>query len=85
MESLGLEEVGVEQKRGGYVAVNEYSETNVEGVYAVGDVCGDVELTPMGEWMALECVKYPYWATHCPIQPEIGDWESLYRSEFYYL
>jgi len=47
VESLNLEEVGVQQKMGGYVATNEYSETNVEGVYAVGDVCGNVELTPM--------------------------------------
>jgi len=47
VESLGLEEVGVQQKDGGYIDVNEYSETNLEGVYAVGDVCGNVELTPM--------------------------------------
>lgn len=47
VEWLGLEEVGVELKKGGYVAVNEYSETNVNGIYAVGDVCGNVELTPM--------------------------------------
>jgi len=51
VESLNLKEVGVEQKaRGGYVDVNEYSETSVEGVYAVGDVTGNVELTPMGEY-----------------------------------
>ena len=49
VESLNLNDVGVQQKEGGYVAVNEYSETNVDGVYAVGDVCGNVELTPMGE------------------------------------
>lgn len=27
--------------------MNEYSETNVKGIYALGDVCGNVELTPM--------------------------------------
>eukprot|EP00970_Alexandrium_tamarense_P010192 scaffold2048_cov204-Alexandrium_tamarense.AAC.13 len=47
VEKLNLEETGVVQKKGGYVAVNEYSETNVPGLYAVGDVCGNVELTPM--------------------------------------
>lgn len=49
VESLNLEEVGVSQKKGGYVEVDEYSQTSVQNVYAVGDVCGNVELTPMGE------------------------------------
>ena len=49
VESLNLERIGVTQREGGYVAVNEYSETNIKGIYAVGDVCGNVELTPMGE------------------------------------
>ena len=31
----------------GYIAVDEYQNTNVAGVYALGDVCGRVELTPM--------------------------------------
>ena len=49
VESLNLEGVGVHQKEGGYISVNEFSETNVKGVYAIGDVAGNVELTPMGE------------------------------------
>lgn len=47
VNSLGLQDVGVIQKEDGYITVNEYSETSVDGVYAVGDVCGNVELTPM--------------------------------------
>ncbi|KAL7467386.1 hypothetical protein ACHAXS_007633 [Conticribra weissflogii] len=54
VESLNLKNVGVEQKDGGYISVNEYSETNVGGVYAVGDVCGNVELTPMGEFLQFD-------------------------------
>ncbi|KAL7525910.1 hypothetical protein ACHAXR_002108, partial [Thalassiosira sp. AJA248-18] len=49
VDSLNLEDIGVEQKEGGYITVNEYSETNVDGVYAVGDVTGNVELTPMAD------------------------------------
>lgn len=54
VELLNLAEVGVMQKEEGgdassYVVTNEYSETTVEGVYAVGDITGNVELTPMGE------------------------------------
>lgn len=44
---LNLEGAGVQQKKGGYIATNEYSETNVDGVFALGDVCGNIELTPM--------------------------------------
>ena len=50
VESLNLDAVGVRQKQGGYVEVDEYSQTNVENLYAVGDVCGNVELTPMGKF-----------------------------------
>lgn len=46
VESLNLEQVGVQQKKGGYVEVNEYCETSVEGIYALGDVIGEIELTP---------------------------------------
>ena len=54
VESLNLAEVGVAQKKGGgYVVTNEYSETTVAGVYAVGDVTGNVGLTPIGERLSL--------------------------------
>lgn len=45
--TLDLEGVGVETDKGGYVQVDEYQNTNVGGVYALGDVCGRVQLTPM--------------------------------------
>ncbi|GMH51454.1 hypothetical protein TrRE_jg2557 [Triparma retinervis] len=44
---LGLSSAGVETTRGGHVKVDEYSETSKPGVFALGDVCGNVELTPM--------------------------------------
>lgn len=47
VEPLNLQSIGVRQTPKGHIAVNEYSETNVKGVYALGDVCGNVELTPM--------------------------------------
>ncbi len=37
---LGLEEVGVEVDARGFVKTNEFCETNVKGVYAIGDVSG---------------------------------------------
>ena len=47
VEPLNLPAAGVKQIEGGYIDVNEYSETNVDGIYALGDVCGNIELTPM--------------------------------------
>ena len=48
VQPLNLSAMGIQQKEdGGHIITNEYSETNVEGIYAVGDVCGKRELTPM--------------------------------------
>lgn len=47
VEPLNLPAQGVVQKEGGYIVTNEYSETNAKGIYALGDVCGNIELTPM--------------------------------------
>ena len=37
---IGLEEIGVEIDQRGFVKTNEFCETNVKGVYAIGDVSG---------------------------------------------
>lgn len=47
VEPLNLGSAGVEQRKGGYIVTNEYSETTAESVYALGDVVGNIELTPM--------------------------------------
>jgi dihydrolipoamide dehydrogenase len=39
IEDIGLEKVGVKTDRG-FIAVNEYYQTNVDGIYAIGDVAG---------------------------------------------
>lgn len=41
---VGLEEAGVEQGEHGAITVNEKMETNVPGVYAIGDVVGRIML-----------------------------------------
>lgn len=40
-EGIGLDEVGVQKGAFGNIAVNERMETNIPGVYAIGDVVGD--------------------------------------------
>jgi len=44
---LGLETVGVELGERGEIKVDEFSKTNVDYIYAVGDVTDRVQLTPI--------------------------------------
>ena len=44
---LGLEKAGVERDSLGAVKVDAFSKTNVESIYAVGDVTNRVALTPV--------------------------------------
>jgi len=46
-DGLGLEEVGVELGRKGQIVVDDYSQTKVPSIYAVGDVTDRVQLTPV--------------------------------------
>ncbi len=45
--SLNLDAAGVNTTKDGYIPVNDYQETNVKGIYAVGDVIGKAQLTPV--------------------------------------
>ncbi|EPT24891.1 glutathione reductase [Toxoplasma gondii TgCatPRC2] len=45
--NLGLDVVGVKQRHGGYIVADEFQNTSVEQIYAVGDVSGKIELTPV--------------------------------------
>jgi glutathione reductase (NADPH) len=44
---LGLDKVGVKTTKEGHIAVDGFQNTNVENIFALGDVCGKVELTPV--------------------------------------
>jgi glutathione reductase (NADPH) len=44
---LGLENAGVKMKDNGTIEVDAYSRTNVESIYAVGDVTNRANLTPV--------------------------------------
>ena len=46
-DNLNIEAAGVELNAQGYINVDKYQNTNVPGVYAVGDNTGAVELTPV--------------------------------------
>ncbi|MCL4673910.1 MAG: glutathione-disulfide reductase [Sphingomonadaceae bacterium] len=47
VEGLGLDKAGVEQGAKGEILVDRFSKTNVDHIYAVGDVTDRVQLTPV--------------------------------------
>ena len=38
IDVLGLDKLGIKLQKNGFIEVDEYQNTNVEGVYAIGDV-----------------------------------------------
>jgi glutathione reductase (NADPH) len=46
-DNLGLEELGIERGGNGAIVVDQYSQTGVPSVYAIGDVTDRVNLTPV--------------------------------------
>ncbi|WP_340586209.1 glutathione-disulfide reductase [Erythrobacter alti] len=46
-EGLGLENAGIELGENGAIAVDRFSKTNVDHIYAVGDVTDRIQLTPV--------------------------------------
>lgn len=46
-DALGLEQAGVELGAKGEIKVDAYSKTNIDNIYAVGDVTARAELTPV--------------------------------------
>ncbi len=56
LEGLGLEETGVSIKNG-KVEVDDYYRTNVEGVYAIGDIVGGPALAHVASHEGMICVE----------------------------
>jgi len=50
---LGLEEVGVKISERGFVEINEKMQTNIPGIYAIGDVTGKLMLAHVGSAMGI--------------------------------
>ncbi len=56
-KGLGLEEVGVKISERGFVEVNEKMQTNVPGIWAIGDVTGKLMLAHVGSAMGIICAE----------------------------
>eukprot|EP01123_Difflugia_compressa_P008869 TRINITY_DN2789_c0_g1_i1.p1 TRINITY_DN2789_c0_g1~~TRINITY_DN2789_c0_g1_i1.p1 ORF type:complete len:473 (-),score=101.59 TRINITY_DN2789_c0_g1_i1:78-1442(-) len=46
-DTLGLDNIGVQRRPNKTIIVDEYQNTSVPGIYAVGDVIGQLDLTPV--------------------------------------
>ncbi len=57
IEGLGLDKVGVEVDERGFVKVDEDFQTNVEGIYAIGDVIGGAMLAHKAEDEGVVCAE----------------------------
>lgn len=56
VEGIGLEELGIEMERG-KVKVDDYYRTNVEGIYAIGDIVHGQALAHVASAEAICCVE----------------------------
>ncbi|MCK5941940.1 MAG: glutathione-disulfide reductase [Planctomycetes bacterium] len=95
-DGLGLENVGVERDERGYIVVDEDFRTAAPTIFAVGDVTGGMELTPvaLAEGMAFarkqfgsieRPVEYDFIPSAVFCQPSIGTvgfTEEQARAEF---
>jgi dihydrolipoamide dehydrogenase len=54
---IGLEEIGVNKGQRGEIIVNSRMETNVEGVYAIGDVVGGIMLAHLASKEGIVAVE----------------------------
>lgn len=56
-DDLGLESIGLETDRRGFISVNQEFETAAEGVYAIGDCIGGAMLAHKAMEEAIVCVE----------------------------
>ncbi len=82
-QSLGLETAGVKLGRSGEVVVDEFSQSSVPSIYAVGDVTDRVQLTPVAIREGMAFVETVFNGNPTPVdhdliptaiftQPEMG-------------
>ncbi|KAG1715071.1 Glutathione reductase [Nymphon striatum] len=82
-DDMGLEDIGVELGRSGEVVVDEYSQTAVPSIYAIGDVTNRVNLTPVAIREGMAFVETVFKGNPTPVdhdlipsavftQPEMG-------------
>jgi dihydrolipoamide dehydrogenase len=57
-KGLGLEEIGVKVNERGFLEINEKMQTNIPGIWAIGDVTGKLMLAHVGSAMGIVCAEH---------------------------
>ena len=70
-DDLGLEGLGVERGRKGEIVVDEYSQTAVPSIYAIGDVTDRVNLTPVAIREGMAFVETVFKGNPTPVDHEL--------------
>ena len=71
IEDMGLEEVGIEIERD-KIKVDEHFKTNIDGVYAIGDIIATPALAHVASTEAIHCVEHI-----CGLNPEPIDYSTI--------
>ena len=69
--NMGLEDIGVSIGRRGEIEVNEYSQTAVPSIYAIGDVTNRVNLTPAAIREGMAFVQTVFAGNPTPVDHEL--------------
>jgi len=67
VEDIGLKEAGVKLDERGFIAIDRQMKTNVEGIYAIGDVAGPPLLAHKGSHEGVQCVEAIHGDPHAGI------------------
>lgn len=70
-DGLGLEDLGVSLGRSGEIVVDEYSQTAVPSIFAVGDVTNRVNLTPVAIREGMAFVETVFKGNPTPVDHEL--------------
>ncbi|MCL4136734.1 UNVERIFIED_CONTAM: hypothetical protein GTU68_035190 [Idotea baltica] len=69
--NMGLEDIGVKLGRKGEIVVDDYSQTAVPSVYAIGDVTDRVNLTPVAIREGMTFVETVFKGNPTPVDHEL--------------
>jgi glutathione reductase (NADPH) len=70
-QDMGLEDIGVKLGRKGEIEVDEYSQTAVPSVYAIGDVTDRLNLTPVAIREGMAFAKTVFGGEKTPVDHEL--------------